>query len=166
VNGAVAQAAGQMAPSRVDVLLAPFWLATVRHTQAEGFFFVSGKQKDGLVLIPASASYEGTQLIPRDAPLAGYIHQATQTKVRISLPIEPPCVGPETARLGAKAFLRTRDMKNITLGDATLVYVPIALAQVGARGFAVSPMGAVPHDPSHVMARVTALDAAARAASS
>jgi hypothetical protein len=153
---------------RADVVLVPHWVYRVRHTETEGTFFVSGKQREGLAVVPASGTAEGTMLIGRDEPRSGVVDQAARALVAVQLPVEPPCVGPEAARLAAKAELRRRDVKNVTLGDATLLYVPIALAQLagarGARTIVVGPLGGLRLEPSNVFNAAQALDAAARAA--
>lgn len=153
---------------RADVVLVPHWIYPVRHTATEGTFFVSGKQREGLAVVPASASAEGTILVARDEPRAAMIDHAVRGLVRAELPVEPPSVGPEAARIAAKAELRKRDVKNVTLGDAALLYIPIALAQIGGargtRNTAIGPIGGVRLDPSNVFNASQALDAAARAA--
>jgi hypothetical protein len=153
---------------RADVVLTPHWIYPVRHTETEGVFLVSGKQKEALALVPASGGADGTTLIPRDQPRAVHLDRAARALVAVELPIEPPSVGPETARMGAKAELRKRDVKNVTLGDAALVYVPVALAQIGGargvRSVVVGPFGGVRLDPANVFNASQAFDAAARAA--
>jgi hypothetical protein len=153
---------------RADVILVPHWIYPVRHTETEGVFLVSGKQKEALAIVPASGGAAGTTLIPRDQPRAAYVDRAVRGLVAVDLPIEPPSVGPEAARMAAKAELRKRDVKNVTLGDPALLYVPLALAQIGGpravRSLVLGPFDEVRLDPSNVFHASRALDAAARMA--
>jgi hypothetical protein len=137
-------------------------------TRAEGFFFVSGKQHEGIVLVPAAATYEGTMLVAKEQPLASHVQQAVTTPGRASHAVDVAQIGPEEGRLAAKAVLRSKDQKNVALSEASLVYVPVALAMVsgrkGQRTLAVGPMGQLPLDAAVAMARAQALTAAARSA--
>jgi hypothetical protein len=70
--------------------------------------------------------------------------------------------------MGAKAELRKREVKNVTLGDAALLYLPLALAQLGGakgvRSVILGPFGGVRLDPANVFNASQALDIAAHTA--
>jgi hypothetical protein len=154
-----------------DAIFAPFWALTVRHSQAEGFIFVSGRQYEGLTLVPASASAEGTLLLDTSEPLAravvGVLH-APPSRGAPTAPIDAVCIGPEAARRVAKQVLGQRGHRNVVLGEARLVYLPVAritlLGPRGSRAIALSPAGPLPLDPGQAGKRIQALrEAASRA---
>ena len=153
--------------ARVDLVAAPFWVFPVRHAKAEGIFFVSGHQYDGIALVPASTTPDATQLLPAGDPLGGAIQQAVSAPSPPPMPIDVARIGPEAARLSARSVLRGRDLRNVALGEGVLVYVPVAMTElVSARGerrtVALGPRGPMPYEPAHVMARTQALAEARR----
>jgi hypothetical protein len=166
VNAAVGAACGNgERPARVDVVLEPFWVYSARMTKAEGFFFVSGKQYDGVVLVPAATSHEGTLLVPREHPMASHIDRALAAPSRPGLPVDSAQVGPEAGRLCARGTLRARGLKNVVLGEGQLVYFPVAFAVIvsgtGQRTISMSPLGPVPADAASAVGRAEALTRAA-----
>jgi hypothetical protein len=123
-----------------------------------GFFFVSGKQQDGLAAVPAAAPPDGTIVMGRTDSLAGAIENALVHQPQVAnWALDVPCVGPEAARLGTKAVLRMRNVKNAVLGQARLVYLPVAISG----GRCIGPGGAFPYALDHMHARMSALNAAA-----
>lgn len=146
---------------QTDVALVPFWAMPARHAKAEGFFFVSGRQYEGIALVPASAGESGTILAGSQEPMAAVVNHALQNLSRVTMPLDPPCVGPEAARQAAKGVLRSRDLRNVTLGEPRLVYLPIALVRYdsprGSRSIALGPTGPIAIDPAALVARSNAL---------
>jgi hypothetical protein len=120
---------------KVEVVLAPYWVMPARHAKAEGFFFVSGKQYEGLALVPASAGEQGTILLGFEDHLSRWVQHALQNHATMNLALDPPCVGPAAARDAAKRVLRAKDFKNVSLGEAQLVFIPVAVVHFqGSRG--------------------------------
>jgi hypothetical protein len=76
MDAAVQRAKHSDESSAFEPLMVPFWAISVRHTQAEGFFFVSGKQYEALALVPASAAAEGTLLLESGEPLSQAVASA------------------------------------------------------------------------------------------
>ena len=137
---------------RVEVVLAPYWAMPARHAKAEGFFFVSGKQYEGLALVPGSAGEQGTLLLGSQDHLARWVQHALNNHATMNLALDPPCVGPSAARDAAKRVLRAKEFKNVSLGEAQLVFIPVAVAHFqgakGPRAVTLTMMG-----PSNAVAR-------------
>ena len=156
---------GNEQPGQIDVVLAPFWAMPARHAKAEGFLFVSGKQYEGIAVVPASAAGDATVLLQAQEPMSALVQQAIATPSRPPWPLDAPCVGPIAARHLARKVLRGHDLKNVSIGEATLVYLPIGCVRFsgskGQRIAFVGPRGVLPYDASHVAARTAAIKAVA-----
>lgn len=144
--------------SSVDVVFTPYWVMTARHAKAEGFIFKSGKQYDGLALVPGSTDESGTLMLSHQDHLARWVQHALSAPSEVKQQVDVPWVGPGAACDAARRVLRAKDLRNVSLGEPKLVYVPVAVARFdgpqGQRTSAFALMGPVPHDPSHMAGRV------------
>jgi hypothetical protein len=133
-----------------ETVFVPYWAMTARHAKAEGFLFVSGKQYEGLALVPASADEQGTWLLGPEDHLARWVQHALGAPSKPTGAMDLPFVGPSAAREGARRLLRSKDLRNVSLGEARIVWLPILLTRLegagGARRVALSLMGPVAHD--------------------
>lgn len=143
-----------------ETVLVPYWAMTARHAKAEGFLFVSGKQYDGLALVPASAGEQGTWLLGSEDALARWVQHALAAPSTPAGAMDLPFVGPSAAREGARRILRSRDLRNVSLGEARIVWLPILLVRLeggGTRRAALSVLGPVAHDLDGIAGRADLL---------
>lgn len=147
-----------------EVALAPFWLAHARYSRAEGFIFTSGTQDEAMIAIPAFASPDTIASWQPPNPAVPFLLQVSAARGPATQPIVAATVGPEGARKAVKKMSQAKDMHNVLLGNLAFVYLPVALARFasaqGERAAVVGITGLVPIDPTALVRRVQALEAA------
>lgn len=147
--------------------LTPFMSFHVRHAKTEGLFLVSGRQYEGYALVPLSAHETGTMFLEPGDPALGAIECAQGQPSQPQMLVDAAFVGPDEARRRVTAALRQRGLKNVTVGDGTITYMPVMMVRyAGPRGerlATLGPRGELPHEPRHVQQRAQTLAQVARA---